>query len=147
MPPEHGRPVHPVPQNAMQARDRVRSLIETSGIVPDGSTAADHVLTDALLVTSELVTNAIRHGGGLVGFSASVSADGLRLAITDASSDRPVTLPRPAGAVRAGGFGWPLVRRLTRSVTIRPTPQGGKRIEVVMPLDAAATPDGPPDRP
>ncbi|MGW7313716.1 ATP-binding protein [Streptomyces sp. NPDC054854] len=134
--PDHGTPPRPVPLNAMQARDHVRSLIEASGITGDGA-AAEDTLTDALLVTSELVTNAIRHGGGIVDFSASVAPDGLRLAITDANTDNPVTLPRPPGTVGAGGFGWPLIRRLTRSVTIRPTPQGGKRIEVVMPLDAA----------
>ena len=136
---DNGTPPHPVPINAMQARDHVRSLIEASGIVDDGRAGGD-TLTDALLVTSELVTNAIRHGGGVVDFSASVSPDGLLLTITDANSDHPVTLPRPPGTVGAGGFGWPLIRRLTRSVTIRPTPQGGKRIEVVMPLDAADRP-------
>ncbi|MEU9026568.1 ATP-binding protein [Streptomyces sp. NPDC048383] len=141
---DNGTPPYPVPINAMQARDHVRSLIEASGIVDDGGAAAD-TLTDALLVTSELVTNAIRHGGGIVDFHAAVAPDGLRLAVTDANADHPVTLPRPPGSVGAGGFGWPLIRRLTRSVTIRPTPQGGKRIEVVMPLDAADRPADFPD--
>ncbi|WP_411103078.1 ATP-binding protein [Streptomyces sp. cmx-4-9] len=137
---QESRTVRPVPHNAMQARDRVRSLIESSGMLPPDPVAADDALTDALLVTSELVTNAIRHGGGLLDFHASVAADGLRLVVTDASSAAPAALPRATGPIRAGGFGWPLIRRLAQSVTIRPTPQGGKSIEVLMPLDGAARP-------
>lgn len=134
---EYG-PTHPVPRTAMQARDRVRSLIESSGLLPAGAGGGaepeEGALTDALLVTSELATNAIRHGGGITGFSASLSADGLRLAIADASGDSPVTLARVPGTFPVGGFGWPLICRLTDSVSISPTPQGGKRIEIVMPL-------------
>ncbi|MFI8362158.1 ATP-binding protein [Streptomyces sp. NPDC085612] len=134
------------PRNAMQARDLVRALLESSGIVRPGSAAGDSLLTDALLVTSELVTNAVRHGGGLLAFDAALCAGGtgLRIAVTDATSAPP---PDPASAAPGaitgqGGFGWPLIRRLTRSVTITPAAQGGKRIEVVVPLDGGAGPRG-----
>ncbi|MER5777713.1 ATP-binding protein [Streptomyces sp. NPDC002039] len=126
-------PAQPVPHTAMEARDRVRFLLGSAGLVgvgPDG----DDVLTDALLVTSELATNAIRHGGGITGFSASVSENGLRLSISDPSGDRPVTLPRQAGTFLAGGFGWPLIQRLAHSVTVTLLPAGGKRITVLVPL-------------
>ncbi|MFD7098072.1 ATP-binding protein, partial [Streptomyces xanthophaeus] len=97
----------------------MRSLIECSRERADGtgSPSAHDALTDALLVTSELVSNAIRHGGGLLDFSAAVVEDGLRLVVTDASSDAPFVTPRRAGTVPVGGFGWPLVLRLARSVT------------------------------
>ncbi|MFD3698894.1 ATP-binding protein [Streptomyces sp. NPDC058646] len=134
--------VDPVPRTAMEARDRVRLLIEASrgGADGFGSAPAHAALTDALLVTSELVSNAIRHGGGLLDFSASVSADCLRIEVTDASGESPVVRPRLAGTLHVGGFGWPLVHRLARSVTIKPTEQGGKRIEVLVPLDGSAMP-------
>ncbi|MFD3803077.1 ATP-binding protein [Streptomyces sp. NPDC058619] len=131
----------------MQARDRVQSLIESSGILPEVSGPGGDVLSDALLVTSELATNAIRHGGGIVGFSASVSADGLLLAVADASADHPVILVRQPGTFPVGGFGWPLICRLARSVEILPAAPGGKRIEVLVPLDGAQDPPPVPDRP
>lgn len=84
------------PRTAMQARDRVRALLESSATVRVGTAGGEALLTDALLVTSELVTNAIRHGGGLLGFDASLCAGGtgLRIAVTDALSTRS---PVPAG--------------------------------------------------
>ncbi len=147
MRPVDSGPGYPVPRTAMQARDRVQSLIESSGILPGASGPGADVLSDALLVTSELATNAIRHGGGIVGFSASVSADGLLLAVADASGDHPVTLARQPGTFPVGGFGWPLICRLARSVEILPAPPGGKRIEVLVPLDGPQDPPPAPDRP
>ncbi|MFJ5807847.1 ATP-binding protein [Streptomyces sp. NPDC093093] len=135
-------PAQPVPHTAMEARDRVRFLLGSAGLVGVGPDGED-VLTDALLVTSELATNAIRHGGGITGFSASVSENGLRLSITDPSGDRPVTLPRQAGTFLAGGFGWPLIQRLSHSMTVTVLPAGGKRITVLVPLAAPAV---APDR-
>ncbi|WP_234316111.1 MULTISPECIES: ATP-binding protein [unclassified Streptomyces] len=136
------------PRTAMQARDRVRALLESSAIVRVGTAAGEAVLTDALLVASELVTNAVRHGGGLLGFDAALCAGGagLRIAVTDATSTAPPSPPaRPAGAVTGqGGFGWPLIHRLARSVTIVPAAHGGKRIEVVVPLGGAAGPQADP---
>ncbi|MER6443785.1 ATP-binding protein [Streptomyces venezuelae] len=130
------------PRTALQARDRVRALLGSCAIVRAGTADGEALLTDALLVTSELVTNAIRHGGGLLGFDASLCAGdtGLRIAVTDAVGTAPPCPPaRPAGAATGqGGYGWPLVHRLTRSVRITPAAHGGKRIEVVVPLDGAA---------
>ncbi|MGW0366176.1 ATP-binding protein [Streptomyces sp. NPDC002990] len=128
-------PPPPAPLTAMQARDRVRVLMESAGFAPGGAAPVEQIMTDALLVTSELVTNAIRHAGGIVEFSASLSEEGLRLVVADASTELPVTLPRQVGAFGAGGYGWPLICRLTRSVVVSPVPGGGKRIEVVVPLN------------
>ncbi|MEU6313363.1 ATP-binding protein [Streptomyces sp. NPDC047014] len=130
------------PRSAMEARERVRALLESSATAGPGDAAGEAVLTDALLVTSELVTNAIRHGGGLLDFDVSLCAGGtgLLIAVTDAvASGPPDPAQRPTGALTGqGGFGWPLIRRLTRSVTITPAGAGGKRIEVVVPIDGAA---------
>ncbi|MFD1276692.1 ATP-binding protein [Streptomyces kaempferi] len=42
-------------------------------------------VVDLLLVVSELVTNAIRHGDGLVGFRATPTEEGVRLDVRDNS--------------------------------------------------------------
>ncbi|WP_051807678.1 ATP-binding protein [Streptomyces sp. NRRL F-2664] len=137
-----------VPCNAGEARDRIRALWESRGTPRAGSAAREDALTDVLLVTSELVTNAVRHGGGLLGFEAVLCAGGsaVRLRVSDGvSAAPPQPAVRPAGAMTGrGGFGWPLVHRLARSVTITPGAHGGKCIEAVVPLGPVVGPrDGP----
>ncbi|MFJ1901223.1 MULTISPECIES: ATP-binding protein [unclassified Streptomyces] len=127
----------PVPENAAAARDAVMQLLTSQfcGLVGEGL-AADVVVADALLVTSELVTNAVRHGGGLTGFSAELTDEGLRLAVADASRELPVTGDTDAdssGVGRIGGYGWVLVRRLTKQVSVSVHP-GGKSIVALISL-------------
>ncbi|MER8199261.1 ATP-binding protein [Streptomyces microflavus] len=125
----------PFPQNAAGARDAVMQLLTSyfRGQVGDGLTA-DVVVADALLVTSELVTNAFRYGGGLTGFKAELTDEGLRLAVEDASPDLPVASdPANSGAGRIGGYGWPLVRKLAKQVSITVHP-GGKHIVALISL-------------
>ncbi|MFE3323713.1 ATP-binding protein [Streptomyces sp. NPDC059176] len=123
------------PVTAAEARAAVRRLLHEEFCSEAAGTSEDVVLANALLVTSELVTNAIRHGGGLVRFSAHVSDHGLRLAVTDRTRVRPATVPsaNDAAAMRSGGYGWRLVQRLSSDVAIHPAP-GGKTIEVLVPL-------------
>ncbi|MEI5011022.1 ATP-binding protein [Streptomyces sp. PmtA] len=89
-------------------------------------TNAGTVLADALLVTSELVTNALRHGGGVASFTASLSDDTLRISVADRAVEAP-HCKRAADGFLPGGHGWPLVQRLCLSVEIAPSP-GGKTI-------------------
>ncbi|MGW1935025.1 ATP-binding protein, partial [Streptomyces sp. NPDC001919] len=92
---------------------------------------------DALLVTSELVTNALRHGGGLTGFRVEVDRDALAVTVADASRELPHVRRRRAQRVSGpgeGGFGWPLVRLLARGIRLTLPPGGGKIIEVRLPL-------------
>ncbi|MFD3680431.1 ATP-binding protein [Streptomyces sp. NPDC058613] len=110
------------------ARRHVTELLQAAaGAGPDSVTAAD-----ALLVASELVTNAIRHGGGITAFHASLTGDTLHLAVSDTSPRHPA--PRPTTPGRAGGFGWPLIQRLTDHVDITPLPEGGKTITTIQRL-------------
>ncbi|MFJ4965260.1 ATP-binding protein [Streptomyces sp. NPDC088729] len=121
------------PKSAAEARDIVTRLLTTDFCELSAEGRSDVVMADALLVTSELVTNALRHGGGLTGFSARITDDGLRIAVDDASS-RPPVLRRESGAVAGeGGYGWPLVQRLTSRLSVAPQ-AGGKRIVAVVPL-------------
>ncbi|AEN10617.1 MULTISPECIES: ATP-binding protein [unclassified Streptomyces] len=131
-----------VPQNAAAARALVTRLLAARAGGPDGRTAdiatadvtvADVTVADALLVTSELVTNAFRHGGGLTGFAAEVNDEGLLLTVSDASSTPPAVTVRLPQADHIGGYGWPLVRRLTQRLTVTFHP-GGKHIVALIAL-------------
>nr|WP_227026183.1 ATP-binding protein [Streptomyces fodineus] len=112
-------------QRVVAERCRARAL-------PCGAEAME----DALLVTSELTTNAILHGGGITGFDVDVDSGGVRVSVSDRSDALPVAAP-PAddgGHARVGGRGWPIVCRLARDVRVAELPCGGKRITVVVPL-------------
>ncbi|NED87516.1 ATP-binding protein [Streptomyces sp. SID11233] len=127
----------PVPKNAAEARDAVMQLLTAQfcGLDSEGL-AADVVVADALLVTSELVTNAFRHGGGLTGFAAELTDEGLRLSVEDARREVPVagdTDAENSGVGRIGGYGWALVRRLAKQVSVSVHP-GGKRIVALISL-------------
>ncbi|MGI5447841.1 ATP-binding protein [Streptomyces sp. CA-243310] len=118
----------PVPGNAAAARAVVRDLLTYAGISLDSVTAAD-----AILVASELVTNAIRHGGGLTAFRTELVDHGLRLAVGDTSPHPPATRIRTGEPGRAGGYGWPLVQRLSDHVDVH-THAHGKTITALLRL-------------
>ncbi|CAL9595197.1 ATP-binding protein [Streptomyces sp. enrichment culture] len=118
------------------ARARVRALLRTRA---EGAVPA-HVADDILLVVTELVTNAERHGGGVTGFHAERDGDDFVISVTDASPDPPHSRRR-SDPTASGGFGWPLVRRLTSRLTVTPVP-GGKTVRAVIRLrgDTDGTP-------
>ncbi len=125
-PRHHGAP--PAVTTPATARRHVTGLLRAAGASLDSFTAAD-----ALLVTSELVTNAIRHGGGITRFHAALTGDNtLHLTVSDASPHHPAL--RPAAPGRAGGFGWPHIQRHTDHVGITPQPEGGKTITTIQGL-------------
>ena len=68
---------------------------------------------DLALVLSEIVTNAVRHGGGQVEISVTPKPEFLCVQVTD---DGPGFVPRPGAMASepSGGFGLFLVERLTR---------------------------------
>ncbi|MET7341552.1 ATP-binding protein [Streptomyces sp. NPDC087866] len=113
-----------VPESAAAARDAVTELLTTQFCALVGAEmAADVVVADALLVTSELVTNAVVHGGGVTGFAAELTGDGLRITVSDASPDLPAVETGGVGWV-GGGYGWTLVCRLAERVAIDVGPRG-----------------------
>ncbi|WP_129843404.1 ATP-binding protein [Streptomyces sp. RFCAC02] len=125
-----------VPTSAAAARGRVQYLLAGRHPAPGVDPRDDLTLADILLVTSELVTNAIRHGGGVTGFSAAVSGNDLLLSVSDDSDELPrtVTHSDAAGRPAVGGYGWPLINRLSSDVSVVPGAGGGKTIHVVVPL-------------
>lgn len=90
---------------------------------------------DAHLAVSELISNAIRHGGGLTWFQADLSPDRsrLRLQVEDADPRPPRSLHRP-DRVTPGGRGWAIVRRLASTCEVALLPGSGKRITVTFAL-------------
>ncbi|GAA1536145.1 hypothetical protein GCM10009730_51680 [Streptomyces albidochromogenes] len=106
-----------------QARELTRVFTDTLSPTP----AAAHVTDTLVLVVSELVTNALRHGGGRYTLELSADEDAMRVAVSDLDPAHPreVTPDLNGGS---GGFGWHMVRRLTDEVTITPSPRPGKTI-------------------
>ncbi|MEV6576298.1 ATP-binding protein [Streptomyces sp. NPDC051577] len=117
-----------LPTTVAEARDIVAVLLEKSGLPADA-----RIVTDALMVTSELVTNAMRHGGGLTGFHVDVRDGDLRVSVADRSPVPPLTHPGPPAGMRIGGYGWPLVRTLADRVTVTPH-AAGKHITATLRL-------------
>jgi anti-sigma regulatory factor (Ser/Thr protein kinase) len=125
-----------LPTSSAEARAAVLALLESRFCRGGANWREDVVVADVLLVTSELVTNADRHGGGLTRFTAEIQGDVLHLCVGDANPAHPVSPPAPAVPAetpRIGGYGWQMVRRLARTVTVT-THSAGKTISAVVAL-------------
>ncbi|MGG8407080.1 ATP-binding protein [Streptomyces sp. 12297] len=86
----------------------------------------------ALLVISELVTNAVRHTPGPCALDLRLRPDGVDIDVTDPSSAEPT--PRQPGRQGEGGWGWHLVNRLGTDIRIRHHGVGyGKTVHVRVP--------------
>ncbi|MEU7728023.1 ATP-binding protein [Streptomyces sp. NPDC040724] len=98
-----------------------------------GAPAFPPVAVDAaLLVISELVTNAVRHTSGGCVLDLHRTAGGVDVAVTDTSSAEPRL--RQPGRQGEGGWGWHLVNRLATGVEIRHRGgRDGKTIHVHVP--------------
>ncbi|MDX3802821.1 ATP-binding protein [Streptomyces sp. AK04-3B] len=93
-------------------------------------------LCDALLVASELSTNAILHGGGMTGFDVELDGRTVLVSVSDRSDRLPVAVDPydEHGRRRAGGRGWPIVCGLAHDVRVAGLPSGGKRVTAVVPV-------------
>ncbi|MGW9454331.1 ATP-binding protein [Streptomyces sp. NPDC055632] len=109
------------------ARDRARSFLD--GLMPAlASEAADTVV----LVVSELVTNALRHGGGTCVLDLTAHRDSIEVAIGDPNPQAPrMRTPDLNGGT--GGFGWPMVNHLARVTAVTRHRAGGKTVSALLP--------------
>ncbi len=82
-------------------------------------------LDAAAVVVSELVTNAVRHGGGCLALQLEAHAERVVVSVADGSS----VLPRRRDPDEAGGRGIALIEALAASWTVK-NHQGGKRVQV-----------------
>ncbi|MEW2623237.1 ATP-binding protein [Streptomyces sp. NPDC048106] len=133
MPDTYSIPVEEPPRRPADARTAVRRAVAErcrARHLPLDPEAMD----DALLVASELTTNAIVHGGGITGFDVDVDSAGVRVSVSDRSTELPVAQAPPPGCPRRHGRGWPIICHLSRDVRVCELPCGGKRITAVVPL-------------
>ncbi|MYW70096.1 ATP-binding protein [Streptomyces sp. SID8379] len=102
-------------------RSAVRSvLLEACFALPPHE--ATRLRDDALLVVSELTTNALLHAGGVTRFTACLTGGELQLRVSDRSVEVPRRLPTVPG--RPGGYGWMVVQRLASRVSVEVGPEG-----------------------
>jgi hypothetical protein len=93
------------------ARDFTRQALHDWGWLPAGSADRRAAAEDALLVVSELVTNACLHAGGPEELRLYSQSKVLRLEVVDGGAGTPA--PRtPHRAGRPGGHGMFIVQRL-----------------------------------
>ncbi|SDJ55141.1 ATP-binding protein [Streptomyces indicus] len=121
------------PSSAAEARSRIRRLLSSRLGRSDDDLCKDVRVTDILLVTSELCSNALAHGGGIAAFRARFEEGGLALDVADHSFRLPVTRAESSPHLAPGGYGWRLIHRLAgrASVTLC---SDGKVVSVWMPL-------------
>ncbi|AYN43517.1 ATP-binding protein [Streptomyces dangxiongensis] len=116
------------PETAIaDARDTARAFLEglrQPAMTPD---AADTVV----LVVSELVTNALRHGGGRCTLELTAHPDIIEVAVHDPSRHVPrMRTPDLNGGT--GGFGWPMVTRLAHATAVTRRAAGGKTVSACL---------------
>ncbi|MFJ8884506.1 ATP-binding protein [Streptomyces sp. NPDC102402] len=109
-----------------EARDSTRTFLQRL-LRPIPSETADSVI----LVVSELVTNALRHGGGTFTLDLNAHPADIEVAVHDRSPQSPrMRAPDVDGAT--GGFGWPMVNRLARTTAVTRRPSGGKTLTTLI---------------
>ncbi|MFF4324016.1 ATP-binding protein [Streptomyces sp. NPDC001568] len=89
-----------------------------------------------LLVVSELVTNALRHGGGAYTLRLTAHPGCIEVTVEDPSPLMP-HLRAPDFVGGTGGFGWHMVNDLALATVVTPTSEGGKTVRAFLPLRRA----------
>jgi two-component sensor histidine kinase len=132
----------PAQVEAIYAQDDPDACRHARSMVAALTTLPEAVRDDAMIVVTELVSNAVRHArrvaGGRIGVSLSREPDGLRIEVRDPGYG----FVPSTGARDEGGFGLPVVDRLAREWGIR----GGNATVVWCVLPIADAPRPLPDR-
>lgn len=142
------QPAQRVPEGAWRftAPANDRSVPELRHVVKDllrrqGDLLPDDVLHNALLILSELVTNAVRHAALLspeIGVEVSLGGGWLKVSVEDSHPYRPKALISDPDQEETGGRGLLLVKTLTIEsggvCDVEPTGAGGKVIWAALPL-------------
>ena len=115
------------PESIAEARDLAHTFMN-SLTPPVDALAASSVA----LVVSELVTNVVRHAQGTsCSLRLWAGPGAITVAVTDADP-RPPRERAPDLTGGTGGFGWPMVQNLARTVTVSTGP-GGKTVRAELP--------------
>jgi anti-sigma regulatory factor (Ser/Thr protein kinase) len=108
------------------ARESARDFL--GGLqLPIAAEDADTVV----LVVSELVTNALRHGGGACTLDLTAHPDSIEVTVHDHSPQTP-RMRTPDLNDGTGGFGWPMVNRLAQATAVTREAAGGKTVSALL---------------
>lgn len=127
----------PTPSSPAEVREAVRQALESARRARGRDVPDDEIAVgDALLVASELTTNAMLHGGGVTAFEVTPGEREVRVSVSDRSEELPTSVRRSdgPGPLPIGGHGWPIVCRLACDIIISYLKAGGKQITAVVPL-------------
>jgi DNA-binding NarL/FixJ family response regulator len=119
--PRHAEAAIELPQDATSVSAARRFVTQKLG-----EWELDLLVDDALLVTSELTTNAITHAESGCHIRLSVTATSLRIDVIDTGAGTPE--PRPASATEEHGRGLHLVDALTTAWGLEVVPGEGKLV-------------------
>ncbi|WP_046778587.1 ATP-binding protein [Streptomyces yangpuensis] len=111
---------------------------ETARLVLAEEDAPPALVSDVLTVVSELVSNALRHAGGVTGFRVTARSGQVTVEVSDHSALQPHL--RPPSPHTPGGFGWRMVKALAPSTFVR-SHRGGKTIVAPLPAHLACDRD------
>ncbi|BCJ46374.1 hypothetical protein GCM10010168_60130 [Actinoplanes ianthinogenes] len=92
-------------------------------------------LETAAVVVSELVTNAVRHGGGCLALAVEAHEGRVVVSVADGSA----VVPRRRDPDDEGGRGLALIEALADRWTVR-NHEGGKQVRVLLPPSAQVVP-------
>lgn len=109
-----------VPQSAAAARRFISNMCSAADLDEDTCALAS-------LLTSELVTNAVRYGGSLAVIEAHAPGGTLRVSVRDDNPDLPVIGDRPE-FTKEGGRGLQVVDALASRWGVETVPGGGKAV-------------------
>lgn len=119
------RELWPVPESVARARDVAELFVDAHGL--------SHLRDTVVLLTTELVANAVRHAGTSIGLRLVRSGGRVRVEVSDGSRSRPVRRRTSAlaeivlegdGSPPGRPSGLDLLERLASDWGVRRTPQG-----------------------
>lgn len=108
---------------AQPVSSRLGRRFATAALAPE---AGDETAADLAIVTTELVSNAVRHAHDDVDVTVSNEAGTTTVAVTDDDDRRPTSSGDEAGG--ESGRGLALIRALAEETGIVPRPMGGKLV-------------------
>lgn len=112
----------PPPLRASEAREAAAVFVAQLNPAPSA-----RAVQNLVLLSSELVTNAIRYAGAVTALSFGADQGALHVRVVDPSPTHP-QCRAPDLTGRTGGFGWPMILRLASSVTVHRHGSRGKTI-------------------